>query len=77
MYQKGDLIWIPAGTLLTRPRIPGKDDLFSNYHQTTVPCVGLFIGFSGYNSSEIMMGGANWTVDTSLIRHNVYEEVAC
>ena len=32
-------MWIPAGTLLQRPRIPGKDDLFSNFYQTREPTV--------------------------------------
>ena len=74
MYQKGDLLWIPAGTLLNRPRIPGKDDLFSNWHQTTAPNVGLFLGFEDYHKCIILIGGQRWSVDTKNVRHNVQEE---
>ena len=74
MYQKGDLLWIPAGTMLTRPRIPERDDLFSNYHQTVRPCIALFLNFKGYDSCEVMMDGVNWTVKVKSIRHNVLEE---
>ena len=74
MYQKGDLLWIPAGTLLTRPRVVGKDDLFSNYYQTTSPCVALFVDFVGYKSCEVLMGGTQWTVDIKNVRHNITEE---
>lgn len=73
MYQKGDLLWIPAGALLNRPRVPGKDDLFSNWHQTTAPTVGLFLEFEGHNKCVVMIGGHNWSVDTKNIRHNVKE----
>lgn len=74
MYQKGDLLWIPAGTLMNRPRISGKDDLFSNYYQTTSPCVALFLKFEGQDQCLIMMSGQNWTVQTKNVRHNVMEE---
>jgi hypothetical protein len=76
MYQKGDLLWIPAGTLMNRPRIPGKDDLFSNFYQTTAPSVAIFLKFKGDNQCLVMMGGDNWTVPTKNIKHNV-QEVAC
>ncbi len=75
MYQKGDLLWIPAGTLLHRPRIAEKDDLFSNWYQTTKPCIALFLEFEGHNKSRIMMDGNYWSVDTKKIRHNVEESV--
>ena len=74
MYQKGDLLWIPAGTLLHRPRIPGKDDLFSNWHQTTAPCVALFLEFQSHEKCTIMLDGQNWSVETRQVRHNVSEE---
>jgi len=74
MYQKGDLLWIPAGILLNRPRVPGKDDLFSNWHQTTAPTVGLFLKFEGSHKCVVMIGGCNWSVDTKNIRHNVQED---
>ncbi len=74
MFQKGDLLWIPAGTMLHRPRIPGKDDLFSNWFQTTKPTVALFLKFEGYDNSIVMMSGKNWSVKTREIRHNVTED---
>ena len=77
MYQKGDLLWIPAGILLNRPRIPGKDDLFSNWHQTTKPTVALFMGFEEYDRSIIVLGGQKWSVQTKDIRHNVEESLFC
>jgi hypothetical protein len=73
MYQKGDLLWIPAGTLLNRPRIPEKDDLFSNYWQTTAPNVAVFLRFEGNDNCLVMLGGQNWSVPTKHIRHNVRE----
>ena len=45
MFQQGDLVWIPAGVMLQRPRVAGSDDLFSNWWQTTAPQVGLFLNF--------------------------------
>ena len=74
MYQKGDLLWIPAGTLLMRPRVIGQDDLFSNFYQTTTPCVALFLEFQNQSKCVVMMDGQNWCVDTKSIRHNVKEE---
>ena len=74
MYQKGDLLWIPAGTLLRRPRVFGKDDLFSNYFQTTKPCVALFIEFVSHENCTVMMDGQNWSVETKQVRHNVSED---
>ena len=74
MYQKGDLLWIPAGTLLHRPRIHGKDDLFSNWHQTSKPCIALFLEFVNHDKCRIMLGGENWSVDTKNIRHNIVED---
>jgi len=74
MYQKGDLLWIPAGTLLNRPRVPGKDDLFSNWHQTMKPSVALFMSFEEYDRSIIMLDGKQWSVETKNIRHNTKEE---
>jgi len=75
MYQKGDLLWIPAGTLLHRPRMAEKDDLFSNWHQTTGPTVALFLEFESHEKCTIMLDGQNWTVETRNIRHNVAEEI--
>ena len=77
MYQKGDLLWIPAGTLLTRPRVLGRDDLFSNYYQTTSPCVALFLDFEGNDKCVVVMDGQNWSVEAKKVRHNVREEVQC
>ena len=78
MYQMGDLIWIPAGTLLHRPRVPGKDDLFSNWHQTTSPTVALFLEFVSHEKCTIMLDGQNWSVETRNVSHNVQEkEHAC
>ena len=74
MYQTGDLLWIPAGTLLRRPRIPGKDDLFSNFHQTTAPTVALFLEFESHDHCKIMLGGDNWSVELRSVRHNVMEK---
>ena len=73
MYQKGDLLWIPAGTLLKRPRVLGKDDLFSNYFQTREPCVALFIEHVSHDDCTIMLDGQNWAVETKQIKHNVSE----
>jgi hypothetical protein len=73
MYQTGDLLWIPAGTLLNRPRIPGKDDLFSNYYQTTSPTVALFLQFISHSQCVIVMSGQSWSVDTKDIHHNIQE----
>ena len=74
MYQRGDLLWIPAGTLLKRPRIVGKDDLFSNYHQTVIPCVALFIQHESHINCTIMLDGQNWSVETREVHHNIREE---
>ena len=74
MYQKGDPLWIPAGTLLRRSRVLGTDDLFSNYHQTTKPCVALFIGHESHDNCTIMLDGRDWSVETRQVRHNVAEE---
>ena len=73
MYQKGDLLWIPAGTLLHRPPILGKDDLFSNWHMTKSPAVALFLEFINNEKCTIMLDGVSWGVDTKRIRHNVSE----
>jgi len=75
MYQTGDLLWIPAGTLLKRPRLLGKDDLFSNYHQTTKPCIALFINHESHINCTIMLDGEHWSVETREIRHNIEESV--
>lgn len=76
MYKKGDLLWIPAGVLLTRPRILGVDNLFSNYYQTTSPSVALFLSFDHdeRNKCTVMLGGQNWSVELKNIRHSVQEE---
>ena len=74
MYQKGDLLWIPAGTLLMRPRIFGEDDLFSNYFQTLEPCIGLFLNFHRDNKCVVLIDGQNWSVETKNVRHNVREK---
>ena len=60
---------------MNRPRIPGKDDLFSNFYQTTIPAVALFLEFVNHEKCTIMLDGQNWSVDTKNIRHNVGEEV--
>jgi len=52
----------------------GKDDLFSNYHQTTAPCVALFIEHESHNKCTIMLDGQNWSVETRGVRHNIREE---
>ena len=76
MYQIGDLLWIPAGTLLTRRRILGNDDLFSNYLKTKKPCLGLFVEHVNRRTCSVNIDGAQWVVETKNIRHNV-EEVSC
>ena len=73
MYQKGDLLWIPAGTLLQQPSMTRKADLFS-YHQTTSPCVALFLEHESHHKCTIMLDGQNWSVETRQVRHNVAEE---
>ena len=78
MYQTGDLLWIPAGTLLQRPRIPGEDDLFSNYHQTKEPYIALFLNYVSHEYCKIMLEGSEWRVETREVKHNVQEtENAC
>ena len=57
-----------------RPRIPGTDDLFSNYYQTLSPSVAIFLEFEESDKCIVMMGGDNWTVPTKHIRHNVEEK---
>ena len=57
-----------------RVRIVGKDDLFSNYHQTTAPCVALFIEHESHNKCTIMLDGQNWSVETRGVCHNIREE---
>ena len=52
----------------------GKDDLFSNYHQTTVPAVALFLEHQGHLKCTIMLDGQNWSVETCQVRHNVAED---
>jgi hypothetical protein len=74
MYQRGDLLWIPAGTLMMRPRVIGEDDLFSNFYQTTSPCVALFLEFHRESKCVVMMDGQDWCVDTKNVRHNIREE---
>ena len=74
-HQKGDLLWIPAGTLLHRPRKPGHDDLFSNWHQTIIPAVALFLEFQSHDKCTIMLDGQNWSVEIEKIRHNIQEEI--
>lgn len=76
MYQKGDLLWIPAGTLLRRPRVLGKDDLFSNFYQTKQPEIALFIEHQSHSNCGILLDGREWLVETKNIRHNVREK-AC
>ena len=73
MYQMGDLLWIPAGTLLQRPRIPGKDDLFSNWHETKSPSVAVFLEHQDNKQCIVVIGGRNWSVQTKNVRHNVSE----
>ena len=75
MYQTGDLLWIPAGTLLKRPRIPGKDDLFSNFYQTKEPCIALFVNHESHEECTIMLEGESWSVETKSVRHNVQDEL--
>ena len=77
MYQIGDLLWIPAGTLLTRQRVLGNDDLFSNYIKTPTPCLGLFIKHVTRNQCNVSIDGVEWLVETKNIRHNVSEESCC
>ena len=67
-------MWIPAGTLLQRKRIPGHDDLFSNYYQTREPTIALFLEFENHENCKIMLDGQNWSVKTRGIRHNVEEK---
>ena len=67
-------MWIPAGTLLKRPRIAGKDDLFSNWHQTTSPTVALFLKFTTHEKCSIMLDGQNWSVETRNVRHSIMEK---
>ena len=76
MYQIGYLLCIPAGTLLKRPRVLGRDDLFSNFHQTKQPEVALFVGYESHDSCKILLDGRNWTVEIRNVKHNV-QEVAC
>ena len=56
-----------------RQRIPEKDDLFSNWWQTSAPCVALFLKFQDGGKCAIMLDGNSWIVDTKNIRHNVLE----
>jgi hypothetical protein len=56
-----------------RPRIAGKDDLFSNYHQTTTPTIALFLEFEDPKTCVVMLEGQNWSVDTKNIKHNTLE----
>lgn len=74
MYQTGDLLWIPAGTLLKRPRVLGRDDLFSNFYQTKQPEIALFICFQSSSNCGILLDGKEWLVETKDIRHNVQEK---
>lgn len=76
MYQKGDLLWIPAGTLLRRPRVLGKDDLFSNFHQTKQPEIALFVNHESHADCSVLLDGREWVVETRNIRHNIKEK-AC
>ena len=76
MYQKGDLLWIPAGTLLRRPRVLGKDDLFSNFHQTKQPEIALFMNHQSHADCSVLLDGREWVVETRNIRHNIKEK-AC
>ncbi len=52
----------------------GQDDLFSNFYQTTTPCVALFLEFHEESKCVVMMDGQNWCVDTKNVMHNVKEE---
>ena len=74
MYQTGDLLWIPAGTLLQRPKILGKDDLFSNYHQTRKPYLALFLEHVSHEYCNIILDGESWKVETRGINHSTLEE---
>lgn len=76
MYQTGDLLWIPAGTLLKRPRVLGSDDLFSNFYQTKQPEIAVFVGHQSHDLCKVLVDGRTWTVETRGIRHNI-QEVAC
>ena len=76
MYQVGDLLWIPAGTLLQRPRVLGRDDLFSNFFQTKQPEIALFVGHQSHTYCNVLLDGREWTVEIRNIRHNI-REAAC
>ena len=75
MYQKGDLLWIPAGTLLKRPRVLGRDDLFSNFYQTKQPEIALFVSHESHSNCSVLLDGTEWVVETKSIRHNVWERI--
>ena len=74
MYQTGDLLWIPEVVMLHRQRVPEKDDLFSNWWQTSAPQIALFLKFMDRNQCAVLMDGQRWIVDTKFVRHNVAEE---
>ena len=63
--------------MLHRQRIPGKDDLFSNWWQTSAPQVALFMKFLDRSKCQIVLGGEDWIIDTKDVRHNVGESVKC
>ena len=59
--------------MLHRQRNPERDDLFSNWWQTTAPQVALFMKFTDSGKCEVMLGGQDWIVETKNIRHNTME----
>ena len=59
--------------MLSRQRIPDRDDLFSNWWMTNSPQIGLFLNFLDHNKCSVVLGGQNWVIETKYIRHNVME----
>ena len=72
MYQIGDLLWIPAGTLVIREK--NKDDnLFSNMWKTTKPQIGIFKEHKDHQWSNILIDNGVFSVENKNIKHHVGE----
>jgi hypothetical protein len=68
MYEKGDLVWIPQGTVLHR-KWSENDNLFSPISVTAKPQIGVYAGQNKRGYSRVMIDSKIWEIENREIRY--------
>ena len=68
MYERGDLVWIPQGTVLHR-KFTENDSLFSPISVTVKPQIGVFVENHSRGFSKVMIDSKVWEIENKEIRY--------